>query len=153
MKNQEITTQAREEQNIANKAKGKRLISEINLEQEIVYVNRSFRDLLGFTKETISNKGIEDIIHEDIPLCLLERAFSVADKGGTWKGLIKFKSNRNEYLWGAVIVRPLMRNNKQEGYSIIQRDADKTLIPEISERYKDIIETGENRFFCGPVPK
>jgi len=133
------------------------MLAEVTLDKKFTYVNRSFRNFLGYEKGELTGMSFEEILHSDMPKCLCERAFEVASQGNSyhpaiWEGWIKSRNKDNSNcFWNTVFLQGIYRENKLVGFSILKRGASKEKIESISEIYQEIKKTGKSKNFCGNI--
>ena len=162
IKNKKADTPAVVEQEIVETCvyenqNNKTMTAEIDLDQKLVYVNKTFRDTLGYEKGELIGKGFEETLHPDMPMCLCDRAFSVALSGSEkhpaiWDGWIKSKNKDNtKCFWNHVHLTAIYKNGEITGYSVLKRNATEEKVKQIEEIYKEIKETGKSKNFCGKI--
>jgi len=130
------------------------IICEIDLDKNFTYLNKNFQNSFNYGKKELIGENFTKIIHEDIPSCLLDRAFLTASQGdsshpGVWEGLIKTKNKNNDKcFWNNVFIQGIYKKDILIGFSILKRETNKDKIASISEIYQEIKKTGKSKNFC-----
>ena len=148
--NKVIKTAVEQEIFVNDRTINKRMIAELDVNKKFVYMNKSFRNILSYEKGELNGLSFELTLHSDMPICLCDNAFNVADKGVIWDGWIKSKTKHGESLWNSVFLMAIFDKDKRvTGYSVLKRDASEEKIESILEIYEEIRKTGKSNNFCG----
>ncbi len=111
------------------------IMSEINLDGIITYVNRKFCEVTGYDRKESKGKHFSFIRHPDMPPWLFEKLWSNIEKGDEWTGVIKSLRKDGKYYWIHSYISPIIKDGKITGYSEARRRATKLEIEEAEEDY------------------
>ena len=111
---------------------GSVIISQTDLEGTIVYVNRKFCEVSGYSSNELIGQSHNIIRHPHMPKALFEKIWNAISSGHVWNGLIKNMRKDGLYYWVDTEILPIKNENDEiTGYIASRQPASK----------KDIIET------------
>lgn len=112
------------------------IISETDLEGNIVYVNRSFCELSGYNKEELIGQKHSMFKHPDMPSAIFKEMWETITEDKEWSGLIKNVRKNGTYYWAHTFIKPSYKNNEKVGYIAVRNSAAPMSIEEAIKKYK-----------------
>jgi len=115
------------------------MITETDTAGVIVYANRKFRELTGYSKEELI--GIPHSInrHPDMPKIAFEGMWETIKGGNYWEGLVKNMTNEGKYYLVEVWIKPKFdENNEIVGYIAGRKIPDREQMNAALELYKEL---------------
>jgi len=111
------------------------IMSELDLNGVITYVNRKFCEVTGYDKKESKGKHFSFIRHPDVPHWLFEQLWEDIENGKEWTGIIKSLRKDGKYYWIHSYISPIIKDGEITGYSEARRKATKLEIEEAREDY------------------
>ena len=96
------------------------LVSITDLKGKITYVNDSFCEVSGYSREELVGQNHNIVRHKDMPKAAFADLWSKLKKGQPWRGLVKNSGKNNNYYWVDAYVTPLFENNTIIGYQSVR---------------------------------
>ena len=96
---------------------GRSLISETDVKGIIIYVNRKFVEMSGYSKEEAIGQPHNILRHPDMPKLAFEQMWKTIQSGQIWEGYVKNLRKDGKFYWVIVnIVPKLNENGEIAGY-------------------------------------
>jgi len=96
---------------------GSSLISETDTKGKIIYVNRKFVEMSGYSKEEAIGQPHSILRHPDMPRAAFDQMWKTIQSGKIWEGYVKNLRKDGKFYWVIVnIVPKLDDNGKIIGY-------------------------------------
>jgi len=105
------------------------LVSETDLQGNIIYANEDFIKICGYSKAELEGQPHNIIRHPDVPEIVFADLWATLQKGEPWHQLVKNRCKNGDYYWVEANVAPVIKNGKVTGYKSIRNpitDAEKT---------------------------
>ena len=120
---------------------GRVIISETDLKGIIVYANRKFCEISGYTSEELVGKPHNIIRHPDMPKAAFEKMWDTIKGGTIWHGLVKNLRKDGLYYWVETEISPI-KNEEGEitGYIAARKPASRKDIEQTEATYKTMLE-------------
>lgn len=115
---------------------GGNMITETDINGVIIYANRKFIDLTGFTKEEVIGSPHYINRHPDMPKGAFRSLWKTVYSGKIWKGIVKNLTKDGSFYWVRVYVKPKFDNEKIVGFIATRQIATDLEIKEASAVYK-----------------
>ena len=113
---------------------GRSLISETDTKGKIIYVNRKFVEMSGYSKEEVVGNSHNILRHPDMPKQVYTQMWKTIKSGNIWEGYVKNLRKDGKYYWVIVDIIPFL---DQEGN--ITRYISSRKVPRAAE-IKTVIE-------------
>lgn len=119
---------------------GGRLISETDTTGKLLYVNRKFCEMSGYSKDEVIGKPHSLLRHPDMPKTAFKELWETIKAGEQWSGYVKNLRKDGRYYWVIVDIIP-KRDDKGEiiGYMASRKVADDSF-ESTKEHYKKLLE-------------
>jgi len=128
------------------------ILSRVNLQGTITYVNEKFCEISGYTQKEVLGKSHSIFRHPDTPTSVFQDLWNTIKIGKPWKGIIKNKTKLNNDFWVDTTIVPIVDNNEKiTEYMAIRHDLTElfNLHKEIEDTQAEVIykmgEIGETR--------
>ena len=99
---------------------GEVIISITNTKGVISYINQSFEDISGFTKEELLGKSHNIVRHPDMPPEAFDDLWKTLKAGKPWLGLVKNRCKNGSYYWVEAYVSPNYESGELTGYQSVR---------------------------------
>ena len=109
--NQELETQVSEDQ---------QLVSITDLKGVITYVNDTFCEISGFSREELIGQNHNIVRHKDMPKAAFADLWQKLKDKQAWRGLVKNSCKNGGYYWVDAYVTPLYKNDDVIGYQSVR---------------------------------
>ena len=110
----------------------------------ITYINDSFVQISGYSKEELIGKPHSIVRHPDIPKYVFKELWETIKSGNVWKGSIKNRKKDGSSYWVDAVIKPIMNHENEiiEYISVRHDITDRvSLLNEIELTQKEIIFT------------
>jgi len=116
------------------------LVSRTDLKGRIVYVNKAFCEIAGFTLEELQGKPHNIIRHPDMPALAFQDLWETLEAKKPWTGVVKSRCKNGDYYWVTANISPEYDSGGNvSGYvsvrtapTQVQIDAAETLYREVN---------------------
>jgi aerotaxis receptor len=95
---------------------GEYIVSKTDLQGKILYVNRPFIEISGFTEEELIGADHNIVRHPDMPTEAFFDLWSTLKKGQPWRGMVKNRCQNGDYYWVEASANPIWEQGKIIGY-------------------------------------
>ncbi len=117
------------------------MITETDTAGIIVYANRKFRDMTGYTKEELIGSPHNINRHPDMPKVAFAKMWETIKRGEMWEGYVKNMRKDGKYYWVIVWIKPKFDENENiVGYIAGRKVPDRNMIKNIEREYKAMRE-------------
>ena len=122
---------------------GRPMITETDLKGQIIFMNRKFKEMSGFSSEEILGKPHSIVRHPDMPSKAFCCMWDTIKTGSSWSGFVKNLRKDGRYYWVEVTVEPIKDSNKEiTGYCASRRPVSEKNKAYATEVFKKL-ESGE----------
>lgn len=123
-------------------------VVETDLEGNIVYANRRYISLLGFSEEELMGSPYHLIWHPDMPKGVLKAMWKIITTGTIWRGYIKHLCKDGSYFWTLSYMHAIFNDDgKIMGYSSTGKVALKSSKKEVEKKYQELADDIDNEYF------
>jgi methyl-accepting chemotaxis protein len=129
--------------------KGQILVTRTDLKGKITYVNDTFLELLGYTREEMLGAEHSIIRHHDIPAEVYKDIYASLEDLKPWSGVLKGKTKSGNFFWFEANAIPLFKNGQVNEYLFVryvpkpeQVEAAKQLYQKIADKKASIRSIG-----------
>ncbi len=121
------------------------IVSKTDLKSKILYGNRIFIKMSGYSEEELLGKPHNILRHPDMPRCAFKVLYDHIENGKEWFGFVKNLRKDGGYYWVFANISPTFdTNEKIVGYYSVRRkpiDTFKSVIEPLYQHLKSIEET------------
>src|SRR3954470_14735759 len=98
----------------------KPLVSRTDLGGRIVFVNKAFVDVSGFTVEELMGAPHNIVRHPHMPQAAFADLWQTIKQGQPWEGVVKNRTKSGDFYWVSANVTPVVENGKVIEYISIR---------------------------------
>lgn len=92
------------------------IVSKTDLQGKILYVNRPFIEISGFTEEELIGADHNIVRHPDMPTEAFFDLWRTLKNGQPWRGMVKNRCKNGDYYWVEASANPIWEKGKIIGY-------------------------------------
>lgn len=122
------------------------IISKTDLKSKILYGNRIFIEISGYSEEELLGKPHNILRHPDMPRCAFKILYDHIQNGKEWFGFVKNLRKNGGYYWVFANISPTYDSNgNMIGYYSVRRkprDGFKSIIEPLYQQLLNIESTG-----------
>lgn len=124
---------------------GSACISQTDLDGNIIYANKKFCEVSGYTTDELFHSSHNIIRHPDMPKAVFAKMWEAISGGQSWNGLLKNLRKDGKYYWISLEIIPTKDDltNKITGYIATGKKAPEKDIKESTTLYKKMLEAQE----------
>ncbi len=120
---------------------GRVIISETDTDGIIVYANRKFCEISGYTSEELIGQPHNVIRHPDMPRGAFEKMWDTIKGGTIWHGLVKNLRKDGLYYWVETEISPIKDDDGVvTGYIAARKHASMKDVEQTAETYATMIK-------------
>ena len=119
---------------------GLSLVSETDLDGNIVYANQAFIDVSGFSWEELKGQPHNIIRHPDVPSRWFEDLWTQLKVGETWHQYLKNRCKNGDHYWVEVNMAPVVRDGQVVGFKSVRNPMARDLIPQVEQAYAEVTQ-------------
>lgn len=95
---------------------GEYIVSKTDLKGQLVYVNRPFMEISGFTESELLGKPHNVVRHPDMPQAAFEDLWRTLKSGKAWRAMVKNRCKNGDHYWVEANANPIWEDGKIVGY-------------------------------------
>lgn len=114
---------------------GQTLVSRTDAHGRIVFVNKAFTDISGFSHDELIGAPHNIVRHPDMPPEAFQNLWSTIKAGRPWEGLVKNRTKNGDFYWVRANVTPVVEDGQVTGYISIRSKANQAKIVEAEAAY------------------
>ena len=126
--------------------RGRYIVSRTDLKGVITYVNDTFVDISGFTRDELIGASHNVVRHPDMLPEAFAWLWSTVKEGRPWRGMVKNRCKNGDYYWVKAHVAPIMVNGRAEGYTSARTLPSREEVAAATAIYAEI-KAGRKRHF------
>ncbi len=119
------------------------IVSKTDLKGKIVFVNRDFLDISGFSEEELIGQSHNIVRHPDMPPEAFADLWNTVKSGKPWIGIVKNRCKNGDHYWVEAIVSPFSENGQIAGFISVRKKASRQQI-EGAIRYHRVLREGQS---------
>ncbi len=119
---------------------GEYIVSKTNLKGQIVYVNRPFLEISGFTEEELMGAPHNIVRHPDMPVEAFEDLWRTLKAGKPWRGMVKNRCKNGDYYWVDANANPIWEDGRITGYMSLRRKPERKDVDAAERFYRQLRE-------------
>ncbi|QEL65301.1 aerotaxis receptor [Oryzomicrobium terrae] len=117
---------------------GKPIVTKTDLKGRITYVNASFVDVSGFTREELLGASHNIVRHPDMPPEAFDDLWKTLKEGQPWHGLVKNRCKNGDFYWVEAYVTPMTENGVPIGYMSVRNTPERSEVAAAEKLYAAI---------------
>jgi methyl-accepting chemotaxis protein len=130
---------------------GQVLVSKTNIKGTIVYANKDFIEISGFSEAELLDKNHNLVRHPDMPPEAFKDLWDTVQQGKPWTGLVKNRCKNGDFYWVDANVTPIFQNGQIVEYMSVRHRPRRESIAAAEKLYREIREKRE--VYGGSWPK
>ena len=95
---------------------GEYIVSKTDLQGRIVYVNRPFVEISGFTESELIGASHNIVRHPDMPVEAFADLWHTLKSGRAWRGMVKNRCKNGDHYWVEANANPIWENGAIVGF-------------------------------------
>lgn len=99
---------------------GKPIVSKTDLKGIITYVNQTFSDISGFSREELIGKNHNIVRHPDMPAQAFAWLWDTIKQDMPWRGIVKNRCKNGDFYWVEAYVTPIKEKGRTTGYMSVR---------------------------------
>ncbi|MDP2143999.1 MAG: PAS domain-containing methyl-accepting chemotaxis protein [Gallionella sp.] len=119
------------------------LISRTDTKGIITYVNDTFVEMSGYTREELIGKSHNIVRHPDMPPQAFKWLWDTLKERRPWRGTVKNRCKNGDHYWVRATVAPVFEGGEVIGYSSVRRPPTREHIAEAETLYRRVNQSGE----------
>ena len=113
------------------------MITETDKAGIIIYANRKFRELTGYTKEELIGSPHNINRHPDMPKAAFKSLWETVKGGNYWEGFVKNMTSEGKHYYAVVWIKPKFDDNGEIiGYIAGRKIPNRDLMQRAFNKYK-----------------
>ncbi|MDF1881172.1 PAS domain S-box protein [Sulfurimonas sp. MAG313] len=119
---------------------GRSLISETDTQGIIIFVNRKFVEMSGYTKDEALGQPHNILRHPDMPKTAFEQMWKTIQSGKIWEGYVKNLRKDGKFYWVIVNIVPKLDDNGTiTGYIASRKVPKREQIQAVEQSYAKMV--------------
>lgn len=114
------------------------LVSKTDLGGKIVYANKDFVDISGYTESELIGSPHNIVRHPDMPAAAFKDLWSTVGQGKPWIGLVKNRTKTGDFYWVEARVIPVWSDGKIVAYMSVRKKPSREQISNAEALYRDM---------------
>ena len=119
---------------------GKPIVSKTDLKGIITYVNQTFMDISGYSREELMGKNHNIVRHPDMPVQAFAWLWDTIQQDIPWRGVVKNRAKNGDFYWVEAYVTPIKENGHTVGYMSVRNIPDRAEVNACEGLYKALRE-------------
>ncbi|MDR2093148.1 MAG: methyl-accepting chemotaxis protein [Azoarcus sp.] len=123
---------------------GRYIVSRTDLKGAITYVNDTFVDLSGFSREELIGHNHNIVRHPDMPPQAFAQLWEAVKSGVPWRGMVKNRCKNGDHYWVKALIVPVKKGEQTTGYMSVRIPPTRQEIQEAETLYAHLTASGES---------
>lgn len=111
------------------------IVSKTDLKGKIIYINRDFIEISGFTEAELIGQNHNIIRHPDMPPEAFADLWGTVKAGKPWNGFVKNRCKNGDHYWVEANVAPISEGGVVTGYMSVRSKATRQQIQDAENLY------------------
>ncbi|OXS13882.1 hypothetical protein CGX12_17315, partial [Zobellella denitrificans] len=99
---------------------GVNILSTTTPDSHITYINQSFVEISGYSREELLGQPHNIIRHPDMPEAAFAHLWQTLKAGRSWMGLVKNRCKNGDHYWVNAYVTPIQKNGQTVEYQSVR---------------------------------
>jgi len=112
-------------------------VSKTDTQGVITYVNDSFVEISGYSREELIGQNHNVVRHPDMPKWAFADLWATVKSGHPWRGFVKNRCKNGDHYWVRANVSPILNNGTVVGYISLRKKPSKAEVAAVSKLYAD----------------
>ncbi|HEU4851499.1 MAG TPA: methyl-accepting chemotaxis protein [Telluria sp.] len=121
-------------------------MSKTDLAGNIIYANKDFIDISGYTPEELIGAPQNILRHPDMPREAFADFWATIKAGKAWTGMVKNRCKNGDFYWVEANAAPMLENGKVVGYTSVRVKPDRAKVAAAEQAYRAIREGSTELF-------
>jgi aerotaxis receptor len=118
--------------------RGRYIVSRTDLKGVITYVNDTFVDISGFTRDELIGKSHNVVRHPDMLPEAFAWLWSTVKEGRPWRGMVKNRCKSGDYYWVDALVVPVLKDQQTIGYMSVRTEPTRQQVADAEAFYRQL---------------
>ena len=118
--------------------KGRYIVSRTDLKGMITYVNETFVQLSGFSREELVGKSHNMVRHPDMVPGAFAWLWDTIKDGRPWRAIVKNRCKNGDFYWVDALVVPVLKNSVTIGYMSVRTDPTRQQVADAEALYRQL---------------
>ncbi len=114
------------------------IVSETNKKGNIIYANKDFCEISGYSKDELIGMPHNMVRHPDMPKLAFKNLWDTLKDGKTWKGIVKNLCKNGDYYWVNATIYPVMKKDGKMKLISVRIKPTKKEIEKAKKLYKSM---------------
>ncbi len=115
--------------------KARYIVSRTDLKGQLTYVNDTFLDISGFSREELIGGSHNSVRHPDMLPEAFDWMWETIKQGRPWRGIVKNRCKNGNHYWVDALVVPVFKDNQQVGYMSVRTEPSRQQIEDAEALY------------------
>jgi len=102
-------------------AKSTMIVSQTDLKGNIIYANKDFCTIAGYTKDELIGQPHNVVRNADMPKAAFADLWSTVQSGGTWHGIVKNNTKNGDFYWVNATAYPVTKEDGQKTFISVRK--------------------------------
>ncbi len=113
-----------------------RLVSTTNTGGRILYANREFISISGYSRDELEGSPHNIVRHPDMPKPVFKHLWGTIKQGKPWMGMVKNRVKNGDYYWVDAYITPVMENGQLQGFQSVRVAPDEACVERAEQSYE-----------------
>lgn len=128
-----------------------KLVSTTNAKGIILYANKEFVEISGFTAQELSGSPHNIVRHADMPKEAFKGLWSSIKQGKPWLGMVKNRCKNGDFYWVDAYVTPIMSKGEVTGFQSVRLAPLESHVDKATTLYAKIKASGYSKSFMATL--
>ncbi|MEY4640304.1 MAG: hypothetical protein RLZZ227_298 [Pseudomonadota bacterium] len=112
------------------------IVSKTDLKGRIVYVNRPFLEISGFSEEELLGTAHNIVRHPDMPPAAYADLWRTLQRGRPWRGMVKNRCKNGDHYWVEANANPIWDEGRVIGYMSLRTKPSRAQVEAAEQIYQ-----------------
>ena len=116
--------------------KGHYIVSRTDLKGITTYVNDTFVEISGFSRDELIGKNHNVIRHPDMLPAAFEWLWDTVKQGRPWRGMVKNRCQNGDFYWVDALIVPVLKGGEITGYMSVRTEPTRQQVADAEALYQ-----------------